>query len=275
MLLAAFAGPSARRAHAQVDCSNPDNLCTGDPCVIGTVSVASPCAVDFGARALRVDGRLTVPPGGTLSLTAASITVRGSLTGLGPLAFVFQEITLAASGDVVLSGPVRVRSDFGTVNLEAGANVRLQDRGSIVVVSQAPATVRVTAGADVSVDRPIRAGAHHGDIRLDAVGNIDARRPLRPGGGGTISANAGGVLTLATPIRLSRPSGTAGTVILRGAAGVNVDQTIRLNGTFDATIEVSSAAGGVNVSQEIRAQDGLITIAAAADVNVSRRILAP
>lgn len=45
----------AGAAHAQpIDCSDPDNLCTGDPCVIsGPIAVQSPCVADFGTRALR------------------------------------------------------------------------------------------------------------------------------------------------------------------------------------------------------------------------------
>ena len=44
----------------QVDCTNPDDLCTGDPCVIPAVEVVSPCVADFGARTVVVGGRLRV-----------------------------------------------------------------------------------------------------------------------------------------------------------------------------------------------------------------------
>jgi len=38
----------AAPGRAQVDCSDPDNLCTGDPCVIPALELPSDCTVDFG-----------------------------------------------------------------------------------------------------------------------------------------------------------------------------------------------------------------------------------
>jgi hypothetical protein len=51
----------AATAHAQVDCSNPDNLCTGDPCVIPPIEVQVPCVVDFGTRTVEIPDMLRVP----------------------------------------------------------------------------------------------------------------------------------------------------------------------------------------------------------------------
>jgi len=65
-------------AYAQVDCSNPDNLCTGDPCVIPTIEVADPCVVDFEARSVVIDGRLEVPSDGMLSMSAGTIDTTGA-----------------------------------------------------------------------------------------------------------------------------------------------------------------------------------------------------
>jgi hypothetical protein len=56
-------------ARAQVDCSDADNLCTGDPCVIGDVVVDAPCVVDFSPRALVIGGTVTCATCGTLSLS--------------------------------------------------------------------------------------------------------------------------------------------------------------------------------------------------------------
>ena len=80
---------------AQVDCSNPDNLCTGDPCVIPKIEPANPCVADFGARAVVIlggtiqatatgnvttDGGFSVGPGGCIGLSAGGTVTTGSST---------------------------------------------------------------------------------------------------------------------------------------------------------------------------------------------------
>ena len=65
-------------AFAQVSCDDPDNLCTGDPCVMDNVEVMPPCVVDFGARTLIIRDRLSRafnPASSLVSLTAGAITV--------------------------------------------------------------------------------------------------------------------------------------------------------------------------------------------------------
>src|SRR2546422_10076223 len=66
---------AAASAHAQVSCSNPDNLCTGDPCVIGDVAVERQCTVDFRPRTVQVRGRLRLPDLGELDLKAGTFQV--------------------------------------------------------------------------------------------------------------------------------------------------------------------------------------------------------
>ncbi len=97
----------ASSARAQVSCSDPANLCTGDPCVITAVMVASPCTVDFGPRTVIIQGNLRVPAAGTLSFTAGAITldlnsrIDGTdLSGGGAGA----DVTLQASGEIDLKG---------------------------------------------------------------------------------------------------------------------------------------------------------------------------
>ena len=82
-MAAAFAmvAALASQAAADVSCADPNDLCTGDPCTITTVSVQSPCVVDFGARTLIIAGTVSVPDDGTLSFTAATIIQRGPIDG--------------------------------------------------------------------------------------------------------------------------------------------------------------------------------------------------
>src|SRR5262245_663142 len=75
-LLAALVSP----AYADVSCSPPDNLCTGDPCIIQDVTVQSPCVVDFRPRAVQVRGRLRLPDAGVLDLKAGTLQVTASGT---------------------------------------------------------------------------------------------------------------------------------------------------------------------------------------------------
>src|SRR5262245_60062857 len=91
-------------ARAQVDCSNPDNLCIGDPCVVPSLEVMSPCVADFGARGLVVGGVLKAPGQGIVDLTAATIQVNAPIIFRrlpGPPS----RLTLTASGAITVSGP--------------------------------------------------------------------------------------------------------------------------------------------------------------------------
>src|SRR6185436_8010471 len=84
-------------AHAQVSCADPDNLCTGDPCVIPSIEVVPDCTVDFRPRQLVIAGTLQVPAASSLSLTAATIRVEGRL--LQSARFSTAHAILAADGD--------------------------------------------------------------------------------------------------------------------------------------------------------------------------------
>jgi hypothetical protein len=49
-LAVAVVGALPGVAHA-IRCTKPDDLCTGDPCVVRQVEVSSPCELDFSATA--------------------------------------------------------------------------------------------------------------------------------------------------------------------------------------------------------------------------------
>src|SRR5262249_26082168 len=125
-----------RPSAGQVDCSDPDDLCTGDPCVIGSVTVASPCVVDFGPRAVVIAGPLRAPGAGMLSLSGGTITVRGRIatSQAAGAAVDGADVSLSASGDLFVNGTIRT----------SGGNV--DDSGDI----------SLTAGGDIELTRPLR-----------------------------------------------------------------------------------------------------------------------
>src|SRR5688572_27861289 len=137
---------AAQVAHAQVDCTNPDNLCTGDPCVIGgTVAVAASCVADFRPRTLVIAGTVTVPAGGTLTLTAASVQVTGVLQSKSTSATVGGNPTLVATDDIDVTGRILTSgAQPGTTTLDAGGNVSVSGtmrRGHAVL----------TAGGNIAI----------------------------------------------------------------------------------------------------------------------------
>jgi hypothetical protein len=97
-------------ARAQVVCSSPDNLCTGDPCIIPALEVDTPSIVDFGPRTVVIAGRLAVAGDDMLSLTAGSMLVQATISnvqgGIRP------DIVLTATGDVTIAAPVRLSGTF-------------------------------------------------------------------------------------------------------------------------------------------------------------------
>src|SRR5262245_49496554 len=103
---------TAADVSAQVSCADPDDLCTGDPCVIGTVTVVPPCEVDFGNRTLEVAGVVSVPDGGTLSFTAGQIRLLGRIDGRN--AGIGAAVTLVANvGSLETAGKIDVFGGAG------------------------------------------------------------------------------------------------------------------------------------------------------------------
>jgi hypothetical protein len=113
-----------------VSCDDPDNLCTGDRCVIETLTVATPCDVDFGNRTLEIAGTVTVPDGGTLSFTATTIQMHGRLDGrnLGSGGN-GAALTLNGHHDVDLHGKIYADGDAAGGSITVAAANDLRSKG--------------------------------------------------------------------------------------------------------------------------------------------------
>ena len=200
---------------AQVACTSPDDLCTGDPCETGDVTVASTCQLDFGTRTLVVRGTMRVPDGGVLELRAGNVQIFGGIEGKG---VVGPSITVIANGDILQRTRVDSQGHVtpGSVTLRATGNIRIESGG----------------------------------VRAPNSGQTGSR-------GGQIVVEAGGTLDcIACRIEArGRPDTPAGSVALRGAAGVYLPLGTHWDagGGTGGTFEVSSTGGPIFIETDVRA----------------------
>ncbi len=282
----------ASYALAQVDCGTPGNLCSGDPCVIPSLAVASPCVVDFRPRTVIVNGTLRLPPNGTLSLTAGALQVHGSVLntppargagGSGP------QVSLTATGDVDLDGRMRLNGKLvpGSLAVDAGGALHV---GGSITTSTRPTSITLDAAGDVDLSGTIVTPPGVATIGVTAGGRIDlagrirnmASLVMQAGGdvdltgallaqsqAGTVTVEAGGMLTAGSLVHLPLFA-----LAFRGAAGARVERPIAVNAVFDAggSVEVSSAAGDVTIDAIVRA--GAVQLTAGGDVLVQALVSA-
>ena len=210
----------APRAFA-VRCSNPDNLCRGNPCVTKALEVEPSCTVDFGNRDLVIGGTLTVPNGGTLTLRARTIDVRRA---------------------IVARHATRFQGMGGKVNLIATEDITVHWRID-ASARTVPGEIHLTAGSDVRLFGRLRAATNGPNPQAD---------------GGVISVDAGGVILsvgLRARIRADGAAGTrGGTVTLSAASGVSLQGRVRASGGTGGSIAVVSTNGAVSVAQPIDAR---------------------
>jgi hypothetical protein len=272
---------AAAVAQAQIDCSDPDNLCTGDPCTIASsIEVTPPCVVDFGSRALVVTGTVHAPSNSLVSFTAGSIMVSGVIEATDPT-FAFHvggDIVLTATGDVTVSGRLNVYAPVGgTITLDAGGNVRI--RGPVNASGTfGGGGVAIDAGADVEITRPVKVRGGAGTIAVTAGGNLVvdgsllAQNRANGGGpGGNVTLLAGGTVLVRNPIRAASMNGCGANVVVRGALGVAVERRIDARATCDVDVEVSSSGGDVTIANRIDAGApiGTIRLEAAGTLSVA------
>ncbi len=226
----------ATAAQAQVSCANPDNLCTGNPCVIPKIDLACPCVVDFGARTVIVSRVLSLPDACVLSFTADDIEVDASIGGKNPNG---SDITLIATNDITSRSPI-------------SAQGRL-----------APGAITLRAGGNIQVERLVRAGGSRalgGVVTLDADGllttakrgKVDVRSIKTETGGQAILHGDSGVNLLG---RIDVSGGTGGSVALSSSADITTGHRILAKGTVANGGSVAiDAEGTTQINRMIEAR---------------------
>ena len=268
-------------AGAQVDCSNPDNLCTGDPCVIPVIEPANPCTVEFGSRELVIEGlrniesvdfraqKITVAGpvrgrpamGGSLTLTAD-----GELTLDGPIEFAGESIVaLDAIDELITTAPIRVSGGDDTPlesSLTLSSQTRIRLEAPIVNVGGADA-VDIRAMGDIALDRITNRrkgtgpqpslsvgglavglnGALHADgpVDIGAELDVEVRAPVRVGGPRFTIGGAEETISIEAPIK---STGRAN----GGRCGAITIQGGKATPIVDAPIVCAGRAGGDGIS---------------------------
>jgi len=226
---------------AQVSCADPDNLCTGDPCVIDALTVATPCVVGFGTRTVEIAGTLTVPDGGTLEIHAGDVLVTGRIAGRNAAGQGAMVSLFAAPGRVEVRGIVDVRgiaSGHVVVDGEAGATVDGKVRasgkggpgGDVLVTSDAGNVVvqrtidaRGTSGGFVRLIGPgpgVMPGAN-----VSLYGRVDARGGA--GNGGALEMS-GPWVALSENVDLRGKGGDGGTVSLFASTHMGIQSPVKI-----------------------------------------------
>ena len=265
-------------AYAQVDCSDPNNLCTGDPCVIPSLTVANPCTADFTPRTVVIAGTVRIRSG--VSLTAGTIRVEGSIESRdssGPL-----HVTLAATQDITVTGSIRFSPGPDTLTLSAGGSIDLAGiqlstpRGYTTYFSAA-------AGGTLTVSGTIRANGSH--VSLSGAQGVTVNAPIYAATMGgfddgivQLSSASGGVVindTISVPNhRNVTITAVAGEVQVSAAGDVVVNKSIRGYGPdIGAYISLVSSGGDVTVNGRIMARrEGHLTVQAAGVATLNRRV---
>ena len=246
-----LATPSlARAATIEIDCAPTaaDDFCGAldDPCVVddNLVITAASCAPNFGTRVFRNEGKISLPNGGSLTLSAGAIEVNGKIdgkhTGSAP-AGDGADVSLTAAGlgaasDVTVNRKVNVSGSMtaGSIAIDAEGDVQLEDQliarrqgasapmgtgGTITV--HADGTVSSSRRAKINVRgkkevTPAGVADISGDLGVHLRGRIEARGLF----GGSVSATAAaGDLTIEEEIRLYGEFGGGGSVVLSAPGG--------------------------------------------------------
>src|SRR5262249_42960771 len=143
--------------------TDPDALCTGDPCVIDkTITVDPGSLIDFGNRTLRLTNHALISVGTPPPDRGPSVEIAAEAITLDPGARIISSgavVTLTAySGDVTLNSAV-VNSRIDLSDSYGGGDIALYAAGNVVVHG-------ILLGNGTAID------AYGGSIELRAEGQI-------------------------------------------------------------------------------------------------------
>jgi len=301
----------ARVAAAPVDCSDPNNLCTGDPCVIDNVEPADPCVVDFGPREVRIGGLKNVRNvdftaanflvlgainggvgnGGHFSLTATtgSIQTDGAMNFIGggsPAGLGDNAIRLTAAGFIAIEKSIRLiespigGGSAGEFRLDAGASLFVR---APIYSLEGAGPFNLIAGEDVAVIAPIK------NVQSGFVGNF-ANLTIQSGGtvtidspvffvDGTIAIQAGAVIAVHDSVKTRGPAITLDAQGDIGTGGVVAATGRAGNSQGCGGVSLVSHAGAVSITKPVICSGRFgslgVTIGADADVTIDATVKAP
>jgi hypothetical protein len=255
-------------AHAQVSCADPDNLCTGDPCVIPSIEVVPDCTVDFRPRQLVIAGTLQVPADSLLSLTAATIRVEGRLFHSD--SFSTAHAFLAAEGDIDVQGGILMHGS-GDLTLDAGGSI---DVAAAVTGSAGPGTRFVTLEADgaITIGRTLR---NEGPIAVRGATGVTVSKPIIALLGYSIEvSSSGGTVLLDDRLIANGPTGGDVTIAAQGDVTINRNVLARGRRFGGGSVSVTSAAGSiiVNADLSVRGLGGTVDVTAPGSVTLGDRL---
>lgn len=273
----------AAAASPQVACDNPDNLCTGDPCVVQSLMVDKPCIADFSPRTLVIAGTVQVPNGGQLSLTAGTISVAGGIRSTG---YGLVDVTLTASQDLAVTGSIRLwvstpEASPNDLTLSAGGDINLAGPVRLFSHPTGAAQFQADAGGTLTVSDTILANGAH--LALAGAQGLRVDAPIyaaRQGAGGsvTLSSSNGGVLindTIRVPSRKSDIAAQGGRVRVSAAGDVVVNGRIAgLARDVGPEVSLVSSGGDVTVNGRITARrGGQLTVQAAGVATLNQPVV--
>jgi hypothetical protein len=229
----ALGAPAARAATIEIDCAPTaaDDFCDSgdDPCMVEdnlVITVAS-CAPNFGTRAFVNNGKISLPNGGSLTLTAGSITVNAKIDGKHTKAAPEgdgTEVSLTASG-------LGTGSDI-TINKKINVSGRLT-----------PGSITIDADGDVQIDHQLVARGQGGSSPTATGGTVSVHAD------GTVSSGKRGKIV----VRGKKKVTQAGVADVSGDLGVNLKGRIEARGLYGGSVAATSATGNVTIEEEVRA----------------------
>lgn len=270
---ALFIGLALTAADRAAALTTPNQFCIGDPCVISGTKDANPNIVlDFGARAVILQGTLNMLPLGTgdigsLTIKARSFTISGSgqIKGFGNRhaggSLTINAVTTIQINDTVGSGAIRLSGQDGgalTLTTTTGA-VNVFGRVTLFGdgVEASGGSLSINAATDINLAGELDNGGGldgtGGDVDLTAGGNVlTGLMDLSAGeiGGGFLDISAGGSVTLGeTDMSGGGLGGDAGFLTIDAGGNVRFHELFRGRGADHGQdcgdgAEVDVTAGG-------------------------------
>jgi hypothetical protein len=230
MTLASARAPAAT---VEIDCSPvaADDFCGAldDPCTVNDnlVITAATCSPNFGTRAFVNNGKIKLPNGGSLNLTAGSITLNAKIDG--------KHTKVAPNGNgtsvSLTAAGLGAGSDI-TVNKKINTSGRLT-----------PGSISLDAEGDIQLDQQIIARGQGGSSPTATGGTITVHAD------GTVSSSKRGKIVA----RGKKKHTAAGVVDVSGDLGVSLKGRIEARGLYGGSVAATSATGNLTLEEEIRA----------------------